>query len=146
MYNVAVTAIIIKDGKVLITKRHPDKKKWPSKWTFPGGGLEDADFLGTPTDINNQWYHTLENCVRREVMEEVGLRINTIEYLCNIAVPGTIIVSYIAQYQSGEVVLQETECVDYAWVDYQESKDYDLIDGLDLEIIEALCPRENRWP
>lgn len=37
MFNVAVTAIIQReDGRVLITRRSPSKKKWPCKWTVDG--------------------------------------------------------------------------------------------------------------
>lgn len=139
MYNVAVTAIIKRntDGRILITKRTATKKKWPNKWTVPGGQLEDSDFLGTPTEINNQWYGTLENAVRREVQEEVGIEIYEIQYLCNIAVPGTIIVSFVAICKPQEVTLQQEECDDFAWVTYEEAKKYDLIDGLLDEIYEA---------
>lgn len=138
MYNIAVTAIIKRDdGKILITRRSPNKKKWPGKWTVPGGNLEDADFLGTPTEINNQWYHTLENCVRREVREEVGVELHNIKYLCNIAVPGCIIISYTADWFSGDVKLQAEECVEYAWVTWEEAEGYDLIDGLLDEIKDA---------
>lgn len=139
MYNVAVTAIIKRntDGRILITKRTATKKKWPNKWTVPGGQLEDSDFLGTPTKINNQWYHTLENAVRREVREEVGIEIDNIRYLCNIAVPSTIIISFIANADPQEVTLQVEECDDFAWVSYEEAKKYDLIDGLLDEIYLA---------
>lgn len=145
MYAVAVTAIIRRyDGRMLITKRHPDKKKWPSKWTVPGGQLEDTDFIGTPTEINNQWYGTLENAVRREVEEETKLEINNIRYLCNIAIPGCIIISFVADCPlhtfnnfPNAVFLQEDECTEYAWVTAREAEEYDLIDGLLDELREA---------
>lgn len=143
MYNVAVTGIVRNaGGKMLITKRHPDKKKWPNKWTVPGGQLEDKDFLGTPTPINNQWYNTLDNCLRREVREETGIEINSIRYLTNIAVPGCIIISFIADtiVPFPLVKLQDGETVEHAWVTAEEAKDYDLIEGILDELIEA----ENR--
>ncbi len=130
MYRIAVTAIIIRDGKILITKRHPVKRLWPNKWTFPGGGLEDTDFIGTPTEVNNQWYHTLENCVRREVREEVGLEVDNIKYLCNIAIPRCVIISFTADYKSGFVQLQKDECIEYSWIGKDDLDKYDFIDGL----------------
>jgi mutator protein MutT len=137
--NIAVTAIIVnKENKVLITKRSGSKKKWPGKWTVPGGKLEMEDFIGTPTEINNQWYNTLENCVIREVREEVGLEINNIEYLCNIAIPDTLIISFVAQARTEEVKLQEEEADAYAWVGLDDLDKYDIIDGIADEIIEAL--------
>lgn len=139
-YTVAVTAIILHEGKALITKRTASKKKWPNKWTVPGGKVEDADFLGTPTEINNQWYNTLENAVVREVKEETGLRIGDISYLCNIAVPGTIILSYIAELDDDldNINLQLEECDEYAWIGIDDLDKYDLIEGLEEELFVAL--------
>lgn len=139
-FNVAVTAIVIRhDGRMLITKRTASKKKWPNKWTVPGGQVETSDFLGTPTEINNQWYDVLENAVVREVKEETGLVIRKPKYLCSIAVPGTIIVSFYVRTlnQDDPVSLQLEECDDYAWVTYEEAKNYDLIDGILEELHDA---------
>lgn len=139
-FNVAVTAIIKRwDGRMLITKRASAKKKWPNKWTVPGGRVETKDFLGTPTEINNQWYHILERAAEREVKEETGLLISNIRYLCSIAVPDTIIISFVAETfnQDDLVKLQIEECDDYAWVTYEEAKDYDLIDGILEELHDA---------
>src|SRR5665213_2353499 len=36
LHEVVMTAIIIKDGKYLITRRSPNKKRFPSMWTVPG--------------------------------------------------------------------------------------------------------------
>jgi 8-oxo-dGTP pyrophosphatase MutT (NUDIX family) len=141
-FRVAVTAIVRRpDGKMLITRRSPEKKRWPGKWTVPGGGLEKADYLGTPTEINEQWYGVLENAVRREVKEETNLNITDIDYLCCIGIPDCVIVSYVAetdQYGAeNEVRLQEGECDQYAWVTAKEAREYDLIDGLQDELVEA---------
>jgi ADP-ribose pyrophosphatase YjhB (NUDIX family) len=138
MYNVATTAIIFNDdNQVLLTKRSKSKNKWPGKWTVPGGRLEDVDFIGTPTAINNQWYHTLENSLRREVMEETGVKITDIQYLCNIAIPDTIIISYTARYAGGIIDPQPEEVEAYAWAWESDLDDFDLIDGIKEEIILA---------
>lgn len=138
-FFVAVTAIIKAGDRVLITQRHPDKKKWPGKWTVPGGRVEQTDFIGTPTAINNQWYNTLENAVRREVQEETGLEIDNIKYLCDIAVPDTIIVSFTADLVGNAFPeLQPEECVAYAWIRKEDVSSFDLIDGIGEELIWAL--------
>lgn len=54
---------------------------------------------------------TLEECVRREVMEETGLNIKNITYFGNQPwpYPSGLMVGFIADYQSGEIRLQEEE-------------------------------------
>lgn len=47
LHEIAITAIIIKDGKYLITRRSPNKKRFPSMWTVPGGKLEVNDYANT---------------------------------------------------------------------------------------------------
>jgi 8-oxo-dGTP pyrophosphatase MutT (NUDIX family) len=141
LFRVAVTAIIKRhDERILITKRSSSKKRWPNKWTVPGGGLQKEDFIGKPTDVNNQWYHVLENAVLREVKEETGLNIRNIKYLCNIAIPDCIILSYTAELfdHYDQPSLQTEECDQYAWVTADEAEKYDLIDGL-LDEIKLAC-------
>ena len=43
LHEIAITAIIVKKGKYLITKRSSNKKRFPGKWTVPGGKLETDD-------------------------------------------------------------------------------------------------------
>jgi len=60
-------AIIEKDGRLLIGRR---EKHGPlrSLWEFPGGKIEPGE--------------TPEECVRREVFEEVGLFVKKVNFLC----------------------------------------------------------------
>lgn len=131
MFNVSVTAIIKHLGQFLITRRSATKSKWPGKWTVPGGKLEEKDFLGTPTTTNSQWYHVLENAVRREVKEETDLDIKNIRYLCNLVFPGTVVISYVADLEGWDIPnLQKEECDEYAWVTLEQAEQYDLIEGI----------------
>jgi 8-oxo-dGTP pyrophosphatase MutT (NUDIX family) len=50
LHEVAITAIIVKDGKYLITKRSANKRRFPSMWTVPGGKLETKDYKDFPKD------------------------------------------------------------------------------------------------
>ncbi|MFA6552533.1 MAG: NUDIX domain-containing protein [Candidatus Paceibacterota bacterium] len=139
LHRVTATAIIYKDGKYLITKRSPNKKVFPGKWTVPGGGLETDDYINKkPSTSANQWYFALENCLRREVKEEVNLEIEKPKYLLDLTFiqpNGTpvLVLSYYAKYKSGKVKLDE-DAVDYKWVTLTEAKKYDLIDGIWEEI------------
>lgn len=144
LHEVAITAIIVKDGKYLITRRSMNKRRWPGEWTVPGGRLEVSDYANTPKDTHGYWYNVLEKTLRREVMEEVGLTIKNIEYVTSLATlhddaAPSLVISCMADWESGEIVLQESETDKYEWVTLAEAKDYKLIDGIyeELEMTEA---------
>lgn len=142
-HYVAATAIIVKDGKFLVAKRSGNEKRWPNRWTVPGGKLEPKDYTARAHDTAaGQWYNVFEDLVRREVMEEVGITIKNIRYLTNLVfirpdgIP-TLVVSLFADYDSGEVTLSP-ELTDHAWVTLEEAKQYDLIEGIyeELEMLD----------
>jgi nucleoside triphosphatase len=59
-----VGALIVNgEGKILLTKSH----KWFDKYTLPGGHIEVGE--------------TMEEAVKREVKEEVGLDVEVVEFL-----------------------------------------------------------------
>lgn len=153
MHRIAVTGIIWKEDpstgsgqgavrKYLITKRAPHKKAWPGKWTVPGGGMEVDDYIhGEATYANSespQWYGAVENTLRREIKEEVGLEVSDIGYLLDVAfirpdgVPA-IVLSFYCKYAGGEVALDE-DAVEYAWITAAQVRDCELIQGIDHEI------------
>ncbi|MDF2441746.1 MAG: A/G-specific adenine glycosylase [Abditibacteriota bacterium] len=59
-FHIAI-ALIWRDGNVLCARRRDDADHLPSVWEFPGGKCR-AD-------------ETLEECVRREVREEIGIEV-----------------------------------------------------------------------
>lgn len=143
LHEVAITAIIVKDGKYLITKRSATKKRFPNMWTVPGGKMETDDYVNLPKDTTDYWYNILEKVLRREVKEEVGLDIANITYVTSLATvhegkDPSLVISCLADYAGGEVTLQVEECDEFAWVDLEEAKNYQLIDGIydELEMAE----------
>lgn len=142
LHEVVITAIIQKDGKYLVLQRSADKKRFPSMWTVPGGKLETSDYVNEPKDTKEYWYNVLEKTLAREVKEEAGLEIANVKYVTSLATvhedgAPSLVISCLADYKSGEVVLQEGETVDSAWVDLEEAKNYDLIDGIYDELVMA---------
>lgn len=140
LHEVAITAIVVKDGKYLITRRSPTKKRWPGKWTVPGGKLEVSDYTSWPKDTHGYWYNVLEKTLRREVQEEVGLEIDRITYVTSLATvhddkAPSLVISCMAEWKSGEVVLQQEECDAFAWMSVEDAKQYDLIDGIYDELV-----------
>lgn len=145
LHEVVITAIIIKDGKYLITKRAATKKRFPNMWTVPGGKLETSDYVNLPKDTKDYWYNVLEQVLRREVKEEVGLEIKNIEYVTSLATihadgAPSLVISCMTDWENGEITLQESETDKYEWVSLAEAKNYDLLDG----IYDELCMADVR--
>ena len=142
LHEVVVTAIVYKGDRYLITRRAPSKKRFPGMWTVPGGKLETADYTSLPKDSEHYWYNVLEHTLRREVREETGIEITDIEYVTSLATihedgSPSIVISCMAAYVSGEVMLQPGECDEHAWVTLEEAKNYALISGIFEELVIA---------
>lgn len=155
-HEIAITAIVIRGGKYLITQRSAAKKRFPSMWTVPGGKLEKSDYIDLPKDTKDYWYNVLERTLRREVKEETGIDIENIEYLTSLATihadgSPSLVISCIADYAGGEVILQPNEADDFKWVALDEAKKYELIDGIFDELVMAeekqkkRAPTKNEW-
>lgn len=69
MKNIHVSAaIIMKDNKIFVTQRgYGEFKDW---WEFPGGKIEEGE--------------TPEECLKREIKEELEADINIDKYLCTV--------------------------------------------------------------
>ncbi len=72
--GVGFGVMMVKEGKLLLGKRHDDPEKASSllngagTWTMPGGKLHFGE--------------TFEKGAKREVLEETGMVLNNIEILC----------------------------------------------------------------
>lgn len=147
LHRITTTTLVYKpDFTYLITKRAMHKKVQPGKWTIPGGGLSTDDYVNSPSNTKNtpSWYNVLERALLREVKEEVNLEIGKPEFLLDLTfvrpdgIP-VLCLSYFAPYVSGEVVLDE-DATDFAWVTYEQAKEFDLIEGIidEIEMIDRL--------
>jgi len=65
---------------------------------------------------------TLEQCAAREVKEETGIEIKNIRYFASQpwAFPSSMMVGYLAEYDSGEIKVDPTELNDARWFDVDE--------------------------
>ncbi len=72
--GVGCGVMLLKDNKVLLGKRHKDPDKADSElhgegtWTMPGGKLHYGE--------------TFEECARREVREETGMKLKKVKVMC----------------------------------------------------------------
>jgi 8-oxo-dGTP diphosphatase len=119
MINVAA-GILEKDGKVLIAQRHRNDTNG-LKWEFPGGTLR-RDEPG-------------EDCIIRELKEELNLDIEVIRYFGCYNEHPLRIQYYLVRLLGGEIKLTEHEQV--AWVEKDKLHEYDLLSG-DMIFVDRL--------
>src|SRR3990167_7305754 len=132
------------DGRCLILKRDEREKVHPGKYAVPGGKLEWKDLdLENPSKYNGDvidFDEAIEDLLRRETMEEAGIEIENEFFYVNSAafvrpdeIP-VVLVKFAAKYKSGEVVPEKGSFTDYAWVNEEEVKKYDCIEGIKEEV------------
>jgi ADP-ribose pyrophosphatase YjhB (NUDIX family) len=124
--QLAVSAAIFRDGKVLLVRR----ARSPAKgfYSLPGGRVEFGESLHT--------------ALHREVDEETGLRIEIVglagwrEVLPGVSGGGHyVIMSFAARWAAGEPILNE-EHDDFKWLSPHEFGDLKLTGGL-IEVVRA---------
>ncbi len=112
--GVGVGVLFVRDGKVLLGRRHSDPAKAGSalhgqgSWTMPGGKLEFGE--------------TFEAGAAREVREETGMELVEVEVICvnNDLVSDAyfVTVGLLAEKFSGEPqVLEPDEITEWRWFD-----------------------------
>lgn len=65
---------------------------------------------------------SLEETVHREVYEEVGIRVKNLKYFSSQSwpFPNSLMLGFHAEYDSGEITIQEEEIADAQWFHYTE--------------------------
>lgn len=118
----AVAAIILRDDQILLIKRGAEPGY--GKWSVPGGSVEIGE--------------TLEEAVKREVLEETGLRIRVgkLAGLTDLIVKHEgdiqfhyVIIDYFAIAEEG-IAHASTDALECKWVHLNELKDYDITSSL----------------
>ena len=103
--KVGIGVMVFRDGKVLLGKRK--NSHGAGEFAFPGGHLE--------------YMEGFEECAKREVFEETGLRISNIrfQFLSNIkhyAPKHYVHIGLIADWIEGEAEVKEAEkCESWDW-------------------------------
>jgi len=81
---------------------------------------------------------TLEECVHREVMEEVGIRIKNVQYFGSQPwpFPHSMMVGFTAEYESGEIKIDEKEIAEAAWYTIDQLPEIPTTISISGELIE----------
>lgn len=107
----AAIAVVTRNGKVLVCQRHDDDHLG-GYWEFPGGKCEDGE--------------TLEQCIRRELREEVNIEARPVRQLAPIDhdYPHALVRlhPFLCEHEGGEPQL--LECQAALWIDPQDLPKY----------------------
>jgi len=136
------------DKKCLILKRHEREIAHPGRYGVIGGKLEWKDMpIKKPDHMNGDVFDyndMIEKLLIREAKEEAGIEIhsdlkyiNSKTFIRPDEVP-VVLVKFAARYKGGDIVLEEEAFTDYAWVDENEVKNYECIDGIVEEVLISI--------
>ena len=81
---------------------------------------------------------TLEECVKREVMEEVGIAVKNIKYFGSQPwpFPHSLMIGFISEYESGEICVDDYEITDAKWFDVNNLPELPSKMSISREIID----------
>jgi len=129
----AVGAVVVKDGKVLLTKRAEEPHR--GLWSLPGGVVQPDEGL--------------EAAVERELVEECGIDIavDAVTEVVEQKIPDDqgqvrfhyVIVDYLARWRAGDLTLSK-EVEDAHWVDPVDLHHYQMTGGT-ADLIRRLLAR-----
>ncbi len=96
----AMMALVTRGREILLARAH---RFAPGMFSALAGFVEPGE--------------TIEDCVRREVREEVGLEVDRITYFASQswAFPHSIMIAYTAEYAGGEIRLEDEEIAEARW-------------------------------
>jgi NAD+ diphosphatase len=98
----AMIVLVHRPGQILLTRQ----PTWPpNRYSLIAGFVEAGE--------------SLEECVHREIAEEVGVRVDAIRYLGSQAwpYPHQLMLGFTARYAGGDIALEEQELEDAKWFD-----------------------------
>lgn len=130
----AINVIENPDHEILLLKRSNQARLGPGLWGFPAGHIEPGE--------------TADECAQRELVEEIG-PVNTLRLLGTL---GPIrdtqyggiyeIFLFHRLWLEGDIALNH-EHNDYAWVGKDDFCNYEVMDGIDEDILYlGIWPRE----
>ena len=125
MTPVVAAIVFDKHGRVLLAQRAEDDRH-PLKWEFPGGKLRPGE--------------SPEDCVRRELIEEMGIRVEVsdIFHVVNHSYTDRdiLLLAYTCKWTGAEEVLTNVH-KRYGWVRPNDISSYDMLQA-DWPIIDKL--------
>ncbi len=118
---IVVLAVIVKNEKILLTKRNqPSNPAYHEKWNIPGGSVEYGEHP--------------EKAVIREAMEELGITIKILKLIPHIYHHNdhnrhAIFISYLCEALSDNIVLNE-ESLAHQWIKKDNIQNLDTLNPI----------------
>ncbi len=100
----AMMALVTRGREILLARSH---RFPPGMYSALAGFVEPGE--------------TIEDCIRREVREEVGVEVGTLTYFASQswAFPHSLMVAFTAEYSGGEIKLEDEEIAEARWFDVE---------------------------
>lgn len=110
-------AIIVKESKILAVQHGPNSKH-PWKWEFPGGKINP--------------YESAEQCIAREIEEELTIRVEVLLKLSNIEfcyleADAICLIPFVCKIISGEI--NRSEHIAHRWITMDEWESLDWLEA-----------------
>jgi NAD+ diphosphatase len=86
---------------------------------------------------------TLEECVAREIYEEIGIKVGNIRYACSQPwpYPDSLMIAFTAEYESGEICIDGKEITDANWYTKDKLPELPLKVSVARKLIDAWTGR-----
>lgn len=116
---ICAAAVIIKDKKMLMTKRRDLRPEFNNKWEFPGGGIENGE--------------SLEECLKREIKEETGYSVEIMEQLPEVLTSvqkkdyQVHLILFVCKIISGKFQTSDSETCGHAWFTLDQAIKTDIL-------------------
>jgi NAD+ diphosphatase len=127
----AMMALVTRGREVLLARAH---RFPPAMFSALAGFVEPGE--------------TIEDCVRREVREEVGVDVGRIEYFASQswAFPHSLMIAFTAEYTGGELRADDIEIAEARWFDVDAMPSLPPSLSIARRLIEATAERLRRGP
>ncbi|MFH1292116.1 MAG: RdgB/HAM1 family non-canonical purine NTP pyrophosphatase [bacterium] len=125
--------ILVKDRKMLMTKRRDHRLEYNNKWEFPGGGVDNGE--------------SIKDNLLREVREETGYSVDVVEQLPEILTETrkkydyqVFLLPYICKIKSGKLKTSDNETYGHGWFTMAEALKKSL-----LPLNKKCIQDKNNW-
>lgn len=123
----AIIVAVLKEEKILLAH---NKNFRPGLYSIIAGFVEPGE--------------TLEECVKREIYEEVGIKVKNINYFNSQPwpFPNSLMIGFTADYESGEIQVDGEEIIDADWYKFDNIPNIPTNISIARQIIDAFKDRK----